>query len=48
MEASFVQSNEAPPDPLAISDLEEQIDSLLRSHGQEDLWQLAADSRART
>jgi len=43
MEASFVQSNEAPPDPLAISDLEEQIDSLLRSHGQEDLWQLAAD-----
>jgi len=43
MEASFVQSNEAPPDPLATSDLEEQIDSLLRSHGQEDLWQLAAD-----
>jgi len=43
MEASFVQSNEAPPDPLAVSDLEEQIDSLLRSHGQEDLWQLAAD-----
>src|SRR6202142_1381836 len=43
MEASFVQSNEAPPDALAISDLEEQIDSLLRSHGQNDLWQLAAD-----
>jgi signal transduction histidine kinase len=31
------------PDPLALSDLEEQIDSLLRSHGQNDLWQLAAD-----
>ncbi len=43
MEASFVQSNEVPPDPLAISDLEDQIDSLLRSHGQNDLWQLAAD-----
>jgi signal transduction histidine kinase len=26
-----------------VSDLEERIDSLLRSHGQSDLWQLAAD-----
>jgi signal transduction histidine kinase len=43
MEASFVKSNEAPPDALAISDLEDQIDSLLRSHGQNDLWQMAAD-----
>jgi signal transduction histidine kinase len=42
MEALFVQSNEVPPDPLTISDLEDQIDSLLRSHGQNDLWQLAA------
>ncbi len=25
-----------------MSDLEEQLDSLLRSHGQNDLWQLAA------
>src|SRR5579859_5881722 len=32
LEASFVQSNEVPPDPLALSDLEGQIDSLLRSH----------------
>jgi signal transduction histidine kinase len=32
-----------PLDPLAASDLEEQIDSLLRSHGQNDMWQLAAD-----
>ena len=38
-----MQSNEVTPDPLALSDLEEQIDSLLRSHGQNDLWQLAAD-----
>ena len=43
LEASFVQSDETPPDALAVSDLENQIDSLLRSHGQNDLWQLAAD-----
>jgi signal transduction histidine kinase len=43
LEASFVQKDGPPPDALAISDLEEQIDSLLRSHGQSDLWQLAAD-----
>ncbi|HXR16110.1 MAG TPA: ATP-binding protein [Terriglobales bacterium] len=43
LEASFLRPNEVPQDALAISDLEEQIDSLLRSHGQNDLWQLAAD-----
>jgi len=43
LEASYVQSNDAPPDALVQSDLEEQIDSLLRSHGQNDLWQLAAE-----
>src|SRR6202158_2229103 len=43
LESSFVQSDEPPSDPLAISDLEAQIDSLLRSHGQNDLWQMAAD-----
>ena len=43
LEASFVQRDEPPPDALTMSDLEEQIDSLLRSHGQSDLWQLAAD-----
>jgi len=42
LEASFIQHNEPPRDPLQLSDLEEQIDSLLRSHGQNDLWQLAA------
>ena len=35
--------DEPPPDALTISDLEEQIESLLRSHGQNDLWQFAAD-----
>jgi signal transduction histidine kinase len=43
LEASFVQSNEPPPDALAINDLEDRIDSLLRSHGQNDLWQMSAD-----
>jgi signal transduction histidine kinase len=43
LEAFFIQRNEHPPDPLTTSDLEEQLDSLLRSHGQNDLWQLAAD-----
>ncbi len=42
LEASFTQSDVVPPDPLTQSDLEEQIDSLLRSHGQNDLWMLAA------
>ncbi|MFZ0736441.1 MAG: ATP-binding protein [Candidatus Acidiferrales bacterium] len=43
LEMSLVQRDEVPPDALTISDLEGQIDSLLRSHGQNDLWQLAAD-----
>lgn len=43
LEASFLQPNETPLDTLAVSDLEDQIDSLLRSHGQDDLWQLAGD-----
>jgi signal transduction histidine kinase len=43
LEISFTQSNDPPPDALTISDLEDQVDSLLRSHGQNDLWQLAAD-----
>ncbi|HEY6339038.1 MAG TPA: ATP-binding protein [Candidatus Sulfotelmatobacter sp.] len=43
LENFFIQREEYPPDALAASDLEEQLDSLLRSHGQNDLWQLAAD-----
>jgi signal transduction histidine kinase len=43
LEASFIQHAEVPLDPLALSDLEGQIDSLFRTHGQNDLWQLAAD-----
>ena len=43
LEGLFTQKDVVPPDALTISDLEDQIDSLLRSHGQNDLWQLAAD-----
>jgi len=43
LEAALTQENERPADPLTVADLEDQIDSLLRSHGQNDLWQLAAD-----
>src|SRR6202142_1982478 len=43
MEISFVSNDQPPPDPLAASDLEDRLESLLRSHGQNDLWQLAAD-----
>jgi len=43
LESSFTQNDSPPPDALTISDLEEQIDSLLRSHGQNDLWELSAE-----
>lgn len=43
LEASITVSNQSPLDALTASDLEEQINSLLRSHGQNDLWQLSAD-----
>ena len=43
LEASFTRRDEPPPDALTITDLEDQIDSLLLSHGQNDLWQLAAE-----
>lgn len=43
LEATFIRRDEPPPDALTASDLEDEIDSLLRSHGQDDLWQLSAD-----
>jgi signal transduction histidine kinase len=43
LEASLMQNDAPPLDALAVADLEDQLDSLLRSHGQNDLWQLAAD-----
>lgn len=43
LESSLIQRDEPPPDTLTVSDLEDQIESLLRSHGQNDLWQLSAE-----
>ena len=43
LETSFTQNESPPPDALTASDLEDQIDSLLRSHGQNDLWELSAE-----
>jgi signal transduction histidine kinase len=43
LEASLVQQDGHPPDTLTMSTLEDQIDALLRSHGLDDLWQLASD-----
>jgi signal transduction histidine kinase len=42
LEASLTQLDGPPPDALTVSDLEDRIDSLLRSHGQNDLWELAS------
>ncbi len=43
LEALITRGGEAPLDTLAASDLEEELDGLFRTHGQNDLWQLAAD-----
>jgi signal transduction histidine kinase len=43
LESSLTRMDGPRLDALAASDLEEKIDALLRSHGQNDLWQLAAD-----
>src|SRR6267142_50562 len=42
LESTLVRQSDKPPDALTAGDLEDEIDSLLRSHGHNDLWQLAA------
>ena len=42
VEASLLQSGETPLDGLALSDLEERLDSILRSHGHSDSWEMSA------
>jgi len=39
----LTQVDGPPPDPLSASALEDEIDTTLRNHGQNDMWQLAAD-----
>jgi signal transduction histidine kinase len=43
LESVFIHQDGPPPDTLTMSTLEEAIDTWLRAHGQDDLWQLAAD-----
>ncbi len=43
LEASLIGRSEPPPDALTTSTLEDRLEALLRSHGQNDLWQLAAN-----
>ncbi len=43
LETSLIQLDGPPPGALTVSDLEDRIDSMLRSHGQNDLWQLSAN-----
>jgi signal transduction histidine kinase len=47
LETSLAQVDTPPPDPLTISDLEEQIDSLLRAHDLNDLWMLSGEMARR-
>ena len=42
LEASLIQRDGRPPDSLTIATLEDELDTLLRSHNQNDLWQLSA------
>lgn len=43
LENSLIQKNDPPPDVLTIGTLEDQLEAVLRSHGQNDLWQLSAE-----
>ncbi|MFZ0804585.1 MAG: Crp/Fnr family transcriptional regulator, partial [Candidatus Sulfotelmatobacter sp.] len=42
LETSITQNDAPPPDALTASELEDRIDSILRGHGQNDLWQLSS------
>jgi CRP-like cAMP-binding protein len=43
LETLFMQQDGPPPNALTLATLEEELDSWLRGHGQDDLWQLASD-----
>jgi signal transduction histidine kinase len=43
LEASLIQKDGHPPDALTINTLEDELDSLLRERGLNDMWQLASD-----
>ena len=43
LEGSLIHKEGPPPNALTVSTLEDQLDTVLRSHGQDDLWQLSAN-----
>jgi len=43
LETSLILKDDPPTDTLTVNTLEDEIDSSLREHGLDDLWQLAAD-----
>jgi signal transduction histidine kinase len=42
VEASLMRTDPAAPNGLALTDLEDRLDSVLRSHGHQDSWELSA------
>ena len=42
VEVALTEANVSPPDPLSLSDLEDRLNTVLRTHGQDDTWQLSA------
>jgi len=42
LEASLMRTDLAAPNGLALTDLEDRLDSVLRSHGHQDSWELSA------
>jgi signal transduction histidine kinase len=42
VEAFLMQTNISPLDTLSLSDLEDRLNTVLCSHGQDDAWQLSA------
>jgi signal transduction histidine kinase len=42
VEIALTETNASPPDPLSLSDLEDRLNTVLCSHGQDDAWQLPA------
>jgi signal transduction histidine kinase len=43
LENWLLQKNDPPPDVLTVSAMEDELETVLRSYGQNDLWQLAAN-----
>jgi hypothetical protein len=42
VEPSLMRTDISPADPLSLSDLEDRLNVVLCSHGQDDVWQLSA------